>query len=80
MEMSIKTVKTLNLALTIEERMALKKADEILLKIQKFLEVDEGYIMALETGEVIDYDDLARARGVMGGIADYSAWIFEEFE
>ena len=80
MEMKLRTVETLGIELTVEERMALKKADEVLLGIQRVLEAKDAYIMALETGEVIDYDDVARARGVMGGIADYSAWVFEEFE
>lgn len=78
MEMTLRTVETLNLALTVEERMALKKADEVLFGLQRVLEAKDSYIMALETGEIIDWDGIARARGVMSGIADYSQWTFEE--
>ena len=78
MEMTLRTIETLNIALTVEERMALKKVDEMLLGIQRVLEAKDSYIMALETGEIIDWDDVARARGVVGGIADYSQWTFEE--
>ena len=78
MEMTLRTIETLNIALTVEERMALKKADEVLLGVQRVLEAKDSYIMALETGEVIDWDDIARVRGVMGGITDYSQWTFEE--
>ena len=55
MEMTLRTIETLNIALTTEERMALKKADEVLLGVQRVLEVKDSYIMALETGEVIDW-------------------------
>lgn len=78
MEMTLRTIETLNLALTVEERMALKKADEVLFGLQRILEAKDSYIMALETGEIIDWDGVARARGVMSGIADYSQWTFEE--
>lgn len=78
MEMTLRTIETLNIALTVEERVALKKVDEMLLGIQRVLEAKDSYIMALETGEIIDWDDVARARGVIGGIGDYSQWTFEE--
>ena len=78
MEMTLRTIETLNITLTVEERMALKKADEVLFGLQRVLEAKDSYIMALETGEIIDWDDVARARGVVGGIADYSQWTFEE--
>lgn len=78
MEMTLRTIETLNIALTVEERMALKKADEVLFGLQRVLEAKDSYIMALETGEIIDWDGVARARGVMSGIADYSQWTFEE--
>ena len=78
MEMTLRTIETLNIALTVEERMALKKADEVLLGLQRVLEAKDSYIMALETGEVIDWDDIARARGVIGGIGDYTQWALEE--
>ena len=78
MEMTLRTIETLNITLTVEERMALKKADEVLFGLQRVLEAKDSYIMALETGEIIDWDGIARARGVMRGIADYSQWTFEE--
>ena len=78
MEMTLRTIETLNITLTVEERMALKKADEVLFGLQRVLEAKDSYIMALETGEIIDWDGIARARGVMSGIADYSQWTFEE--
>ena len=78
MEMTLRTIETLNITLTVEERMALKKADEVLFGLQRVLEAKDSYIMALETGEIIDWDGIARARGVMRGLADYSQWTFEE--
>ena len=78
MKMTVRTIETLDIVLTVEERMALKKADEVLLGVQRVLEAKDSLVMALETGEIIDWDDIARARGVMGGIADYSQWAFEE--
>jgi hypothetical protein len=36
--------------------------------------------MALETGEVINYMELARARGIIGGIAENVAWELEEID
>ena len=78
MEMKLRTVETLGIELTVDERRTIKKVDEMLLGIQRVLEAKDSYIMALETGEIIDWDDVARARGVIGGIGDYSQWTFEE--
>lgn len=77
MDMHIGTKEVLILHLTEEEIEILETADEILLKIQVLLEGLEGLdkgIMALETGEIIDYMELSRARGIIGGIADNVAW------
>ena len=80
MNMHIETKEVLTLHLTEEEIEILETADKILLKIQALLEgLDKG-IMALETGEVIDYMGLARARGVMGGIAENVAWELGEID
>ena len=68
MNMHIGTKEVLIFHLTKEEIETLEAADQILLKVQTLLEgLDKG-IMALETGETIDYMGLARARGIMGGI------------
>ena len=80
MNMHIETKEVLTLHLTEEEIEILETADKILLKVQDLLEgLDKG-IMALETGEVIDYMGLARARGVMGGIAENVAWELGEID
>ena len=80
MIMNIETKEVLMLHLTEEEIEILETADKILLKVQALLEgLDKG-IMALETGEVIDYMGLARARGVMGGIAENVAWELGEID
>lgn len=80
MNMHVGTKEVLTLHLTEEEIKILETADKILLKVQALLEgLDKG-IMALETGEVIDYMELARARGVMGGIAENVAWELEEID
>ena len=80
MNMHIETKEVLTLHLTEEEIEILETADKILLKIQALLEgLDKG-IMALETGEIIDYMGLARARGVMGGIAENVAWELGEID
>ena len=80
MEMKLRTVETLGIELTVDERRTIKKVDEILLDVQRILEKKQAYIMALETGEVIDWDDIARARGVIGGIGDYTQWAVETHE
>lgn len=80
MTMNIETKEVLMLHLTEEEIEILETADKILLKVQALLEgLDKG-IMALETGEIIDYMGLARARGVMGGIAENVAWELGEID
>ena len=80
MNMHIETKEVLTLHLTEEEIEILETVDKILLKIQALLEgLDKG-IMALETGEIIDYMGLARARGVMGGIAENVAWELGEID
>ena len=80
MNMHIETKEVLTLHLTEEEVEILETADKILLKVQALLEgLDKG-IMALETGEIIDYMGLARARGVMGGIAENVAWELGEID
>ena len=78
MEMIVRTIETLDLGLTSEEKMALKKADDILFGIKGILAAKDSYILAFETGEVIDLEGIARARGVISGIADYSQWTFEK--
>ena len=80
MNMYIETKEVLTLHLTEEEIEILETADKILLKVQALLEgLDKG-IMALETGEVIDYIGLSRARGIMDGIAKNVAWELGEID
>lgn len=80
MNMNIETKEVLTLHLTDEEIEILETADKILLKVQALLEgLDKG-IMALETGEVINYMELARARGIIGGIAENIAWELEKID
>lgn len=74
MNMHIETKEVLTLHLTEEEIEILETADKILLKVQALLEGLNKGIMALETGEIIDYMGLARARGIMDGIAKNVAW------
>lgn len=80
MNMNIETKEVLTLHLREEEIEILKKADKILLQVQAVLEgLDKG-IMALETGEIIDYMGLSRARGAMSGIAENVAWELGEID
>ena len=75
MNMNIRTSTVLTLQLTEKEVEILKSADKILLQVQSLLEgFDKDDIMALETGEIIDYRGLSRARGIMDGIAEHVAW------
>lgn len=70
MNMNIRTSTVLTLQLTEKEVKALETANKILLQVQTLLEgFDKDDIMALETGEIIDYKGLSRAMGIMGGIA-----------
>ena len=78
MNMNIKTSTVLTLQLTEKEVKALETADKILLQVQTLLEgFDKDDIMALETGEIIDYKGLSRARGIIGGIAEHVTWELE---
>ena len=80
MNMHVEKKEVLTLHLTEEEIKILETADKILLKVQALLEgLDKG-IMALETGEIIDYMGLSKARGVMGGIAENIAWELGEID
>ena len=80
MTMNIETKEVLMLHLTEEEIEILETADKILLKVQALLEGLNKGIMALETGEIIDYMGLARARGIMGGFAENVAWELGEID
>lgn len=75
MNMNIRTSTVLTLQLTEKEVEILKSADKILLQVQNLLEgFNKDDIMALETGEIVDYEGLARARGIMDGIAEHVTW------
>lgn len=80
MNMHVEKKKVLTLHLTEEEIEILETADKILLKVQALLKGLNKGIMALETGEIIDYMGLARARGIMGGIAENVAWELGEID
>lgn len=80
MTMNIETKEVLMLHLTEEEIEILETADKILLKVQALLEGLNKGIMALETGEIIDYMGLSRARGIMSGIAENVAWELGEID
>lgn len=80
MNMYIGTKEVLTLHLTKEEIETLETADQILLKVQTLLEGLNKGIMALETGEIIDYIGIKRARGIIGGIAENVAWELGEID
>ena len=80
MNMNIETKEVLTLYLTEEEIEILETADKILLKVQVLLEGLNKGIMALETGEIIDYMGLSRARGIIDGIAKNVAWELGEID
>lgn len=80
MNMHIGTREVLTLHLTKEEIETLETADQILLKVQTLLEGLNKGIMALETGEIIDYIGISRARGIIGGIAENVAWELGEID
>ena len=76
----IEPKKVLALCLTEEEIEILKTADEILFKVQSLLEELDKGIMALETGEIINYMGISRARGILDGIAKNVAWELGEID
>lgn len=80
MNMHIGTKEVLTLHLTKEEIETLETADQILLKVQTLLEGLNKGIMALETGEIIDYIGIGRARGIIGGITENVAWELGEID
>lgn len=70
----------LTIHLTEAETTILKMSDEILCRVQKVLEEKDASIMALETGEVITYSGLGRARGIISGVAENIAWELGEVD
>lgn len=73
MTTEIKRTTVLNVMLTEAEESILKLADSILLKVQMEITGDTT-LMNPQTGEIVTGYDIARARGVMGGIEECRQW------
>ena len=58
------------MVVTLEEAVALQKADQVLGEVQSSLG-GENTIMSLETGEVITPGELARARAILNFVSTY---------
>ena len=59
--------------LTIKETEILAQADEILHRLQ--LDLGRQLVMqSLETGEIIQSDELPRVRGILGALSEYRTW------
>ena len=68
-----KTIPMYEINLTPDEIDTLMRADDILTQFQDIASEDHD-IMSLTTGEIIDYENLSVARGIIGGIADNNKW------
>ena len=67
----------INLNLTQHERQALTTIDVLLLKVQiKF--ADETKLQSIETGELLEIEELSRVRGILGMLRDNT--VLREFE
>ena len=64
---------TKTIILSEKEREILKRADDLLLKI--YQETENYYrLQSWETGELIDFKEIPRVRGIIGGLAECRDW------
>ncbi len=64
----------IDIGLTCEETEILAQADEILFNLQNYFG-ERLNLTSIDSGEVISINELARARGILGGLASYRGWI-----
>jgi hypothetical protein len=67
--MTIETKKVLSFFLDQTDTTKMARAERLLEILQNNIS-ENNQIMALGTGEVITYDDLCRARGILAGLID----------
>ena len=60
--------------LTCEEVEILAQADEILFNLQNYFG-ERLNLTSIDSGEVISTNELARVRGILGGLASYRGWV-----
>ncbi len=73
MKMTIETKTVLGFFPNSWDMTAMMRVDNIVETLQNRV-TDENQVMALETGEIITYDDLCRVRGILTGLMENLQW------
>ena len=71
--MTIETKKVLGFFLDQTDTTRMARVEHLLEMLQHMVS-ENNQIMALETGEIITYDDLCRVRGILTGLMDNLQW------
>lgn len=71
--MTIETKKVLGFFLDQADTARMARVEHLLEMLQHMVS-ENNQIMALETGEIITYDDLCRVRGILTGLMDNLQW------
>lgn len=71
--MTIETKKVLGFFLDQADTTRMARVEHLLEMLQHMVS-ENNQIMALETGEIITYDDLCRVRGILIGLMDNLQW------
>ena len=74
MNLTFEKIETMTLNFYEEELAALNIVEEVLYKLQIQLAIKGKEMVAIETGEVINSNEIARARGVLDGLMNNVAW------
>ena len=74
--MEIKKEKIIRVALTLDEREEFQSVYDVLADIMLSCG-KRNKLISVETGEVIDMDEIPRVLGILSGFIDHSAWTLE---
>lgn len=74
--MEIKKEKIIRVALTLAEREEFESVHDALADIMLSCG-KRNKLISVETGEVIDMDEIPRVLGILSGFMDHSAWTLE---
>lgn len=74
--MEIKKEKIIRVALTLDERDEFQSVYDALADIMLSCG-KRNKLISVETGEVIDMDEIPRVLGILSGFMDHSAWTLE---
>ena len=74
MNLTYEKIETMSINLYEEEVAAFEIVENVLCKLQMQLSIRGKEMVSMETGEVINATDIAKARGILDGIANLVAW------